>query len=48
VVTRLTAEWQADYDAWQKLSVWADGIYLQAPLGSRWSLRAHDGQWLQK
>jgi transposase-like protein len=38
VITRLTAEWQADYDAWQKrdlstrryVYVWADGIYLQA------------------
>jgi putative transposase len=36
--TRLTAEWQADYDAWQKrdlsarryVYVWADGVYLQA------------------
>ena len=35
---RLTAEWQADYDAWQKrdlsarryVYVWADGVYLQA------------------
>jgi putative transposase len=38
VVARLTAEWQADYDAWQKRNlsprryvyVWADGVYLQA------------------
>jgi putative transposase len=38
VITRLTAEWQADYEAWQKRNlsarryvyVWADGIYLQA------------------
>ena len=38
VITRLTAEWQADYDAWQKRNlsarryvyVWADGVYLQA------------------
>jgi putative transposase len=38
VITRLTAEWQADYDAWQKrdlsarryVFVWADGVYLQA------------------
>ena len=38
VVTRLTAEWQADYDGWQKrdlsarhyVYVWADGVYLQA------------------
>ena len=37
VITRLTAEWQADYDAWQKrdlsarryVYVWADGVYLQ-------------------
>jgi putative transposase len=35
VITRLTAEWQADYDAWQKrdlsarryVYVWADGVY---------------------
>ena len=38
VVTRLTAEWQVDYDVWQKrdlsarryVYVWADGVYLQA------------------
>ena len=38
VVARLTAEWQADYDAWQRRNlsprryvyVWADGVYLQA------------------
>jgi len=38
VVTRLTAKWQADYEAWQKrdlsarryVYVWADGVYLQA------------------
>ena len=38
VITRLTAEWQADYEAWQKRAlsarryvyVWADGVYLQA------------------
>jgi transposase-like protein len=38
VISRLTAEWQADYDAWQKRNlsarryvyVWADGVYLQA------------------
>src|SRR5271169_2365995 len=38
VIARLTAEWQADYDAWQKRTlsarryvyVWADGVYLQA------------------
>jgi putative transposase len=38
VITRLTAEWQTEYDAWQKrdlsarryVYVWADGIYLQA------------------
>jgi putative transposase len=36
VITRLTAEWQADYDAWQKrdlsarryVYVWADGVPL--------------------
>jgi putative transposase len=38
VITRLTAEWQPDYEAWQKRNlsarryvyVWADGVYLQA------------------
>jgi transposase-like protein len=38
VITRLTAEWQAEYDLWQKrdlsarryVYVWADGVYLQA------------------
>ena len=38
VISRLTAEWQTDYDAWQKrdlsarryVYVWADGVYLQA------------------
>ena len=38
VITRLTAEWQADYEAWQKrdlsarryVYVWADGVYPQA------------------
>jgi putative transposase len=38
VIARLTAEWQADYDVWQKrdlsarryVYVWADGVYLQA------------------
>jgi putative transposase len=38
VITRLTAEWQAHYDAWLKrdlssrryVYVWADGVYLQA------------------
>src|SRR5271167_4651378 len=38
VITRLTAEWQAEYDVWQKrdlsarryVYVWADGVYLQA------------------
>src|SRR5881398_1086292 len=38
VISRLTAEWQADYDDWQKrdlsarryVYVWADGVYLQA------------------
>ena len=38
VVARLTAEWQADYDAWQRrdlsawryVYLWADGVYLQA------------------
>ena len=38
VITRLTAQWQADYDAWQKrdlsarryVYIWADGVYLQA------------------
>jgi len=38
VISRLTAEWQADYDRWQKrdlaarryVYIWADGVYLQA------------------
>src|SRR5271156_2025002 len=38
VISRPTAEWQGDYDAWQKrdlsarqyVYVWADGVYLQA------------------
>src|SRR5256714_2302587 len=38
VIARLTAEWQSEYDAWQKrdltarryVYVWADGVYLQA------------------
>src|SRR3954462_2996753 len=37
VITRLTAEWQADYYAWRSATsqrryvyVWADGVYLQA------------------
>ena len=38
VIARLTAEWQADYDAWRRrdlsarryVYVWADGDYLQA------------------
>jgi transposase-like protein len=38
VITRLTAEWNADYERWQKrdlsarryVYVWADGVYLQA------------------
>jgi transposase-like protein len=38
VISRLTAEWQTDYDTWQKrdlsarryVYVWADGVYLQA------------------
>jgi transposase-like protein len=37
-ITRLTADWHGDYDAWQKrdlsarryVYVWADGVYLQA------------------
>src|SRR6187549_1145459 len=37
-ITRLTAEWQSDYAAWQKrdlsarryVCLWADGVYLQA------------------
>jgi putative transposase len=42
VIARLTAEWQADYEAWQKrdlsarryVYVWADGVYLQARMES--------------
>ena len=38
VIARLTAEWEAEYEAWQKrdlsarryVYVWADGVYLQA------------------
>ena len=38
VITRLTAEWSADFDRWQKCDlaarryvyIWADGVYLQA------------------
>ena len=38
VIARLTAEWQCEYEAWQKhdlsarryVYVWADGVYLQA------------------
>jgi transposase-like protein len=38
VISRLTADWQVEYDAWQKrdlsarryVYVWADGVYLQA------------------
>src|SRR3954466_16027948 len=38
VISRLTAQWQGDYDTWQKrdlsarryVYVWADGVYLQA------------------
>ena len=38
VIARLTAEWQAEHDAWQKrdlsarryVYLWADGVYLQA------------------
>jgi len=38
VVTRLTAQWQAEYEAWERrdlsarhyVYVWADGVYLQA------------------
>ena len=38
LISRLTAQWQADYDTWQKrdlsarryVYVWADGVYLQA------------------
>ena len=38
VISRLTAEWQSDYDRWQARDlsarryayIWADGVYLQA------------------
>src|SRR5262249_51402902 len=41
VISRLTAEWQAEYDAWQKRDlsarrythVWGDGVSLQARMG---------------
>ena len=43
VISRLTAEWQADYDAWQKrdlsarryVYVWADGVYPRKDLLDR-------------
>ena len=49
VISRLTAKWQADYDAWQKrdlsarryVYVWADGVYLQARMEA--SRRMHAG-----
>jgi hypothetical protein len=49
VITRLTAVWQADYDAWQKrdlsarryVYVWADGVYLQARMEAAGS--SHSG-----
>ena len=49
VITRLTAEWQADYEAWQKrdlsarryVYVWADGVYLQARMEA--ARRMHAG-----
>jgi len=42
VVARLTAQWQVDYDAWQRrdlstrryVYMWADGVYLQARMES--------------
>ena len=49
VITRLTAEWQADYDAWQKrdlsvrrfVYVWADnGVYVQTHMDAS----ANDGR----
>jgi transposase-like protein len=38
VISRLTAEWQGEYERWQKrdllarryVYVWADGVFLQA------------------
>src|SRR3982075_4192881 len=46
VISRLTAQWQADYDTWQKrdlsarryVYVWADGVYLQARMEDK-------GEW---
>src|SRR5215203_827307 len=43
VITRLTAEWQAEYERWQArdlsarryVYVWADGVYLQARMESQ-------------
>jgi transposase-like protein len=43
VVARLTAEWQAEYEHWQRrdlsarryVYVWADGVYLQARMESQ-------------
>ena len=43
VIARLTAEWQAEYERWQRrdlsarryVYVWADGVYLQARMEDR-------------
>src|SRR5258707_7360175 len=43
VISRLTAEWQIDYDYWQKrdlsarryVYVWADGVYLRARMENK-------------
>ena len=41
VISRLTAEWQGEYERWQKrdlsarryVYVWPDGVFLQARMG---------------
>jgi putative transposase len=48
VIARLTADWQVDYDTWQKrdlsarryVYVWADGVYLLVSRATDFALRA--------
>src|SRR5512144_58099 len=52
VITRRTAEWQTDYEAWQKrdlstrryVYVWADGVYLHARMHAGADRRDTRGQ----
>jgi len=53
VISRLTGEWQQDYDRWQRrdlsarryVYIWADGVYLHAwETGSQ--ARAGVGRWI--